>query len=77
MSGQRSIFAFCFQARRLALLVKRMTNDESNALIFSEMAFSNILEGMVLKHFSWGKRQTQVFLPLYFDTSYGPFCIIQ
>ena len=50
--GQLSIFAFCFQGRGLVFLKKTMMNDESNALPCPKGAFSDVLEGVVLKIFS-------------------------
>ena len=38
-----------------------MINEESNTITFSKRVFSNILEGVVLKHLSGGSPQTPVF----------------
>ena len=65
--GQLSILAFCFQVRELVFLQKTMMNDESNVLPCPKRAFSDVLEGVVLKFF-WGAspqvslRQAETFV---------------
>ena len=49
--GQLNIFAFCFQVRGLVFLQKITMNDESNVLPCPKRAFSDVLEGVVLKSF--------------------------
>ena len=61
--GQLSIFAFCFQVRGLVFLQKTIMNDESNVLPCPKMAFSDVLEGVVLACLSGGKPQTPRGLP--------------
>ena len=56
--GQRSIFAFCFQVRGLVFLQRTMINDESNILPCSKRAFSNFLEGVVVKNVLGRNHQT-------------------
>ena len=50
--GQLSMFAFSFQVRGLVFLQKTLMNDESNSLPCPKRAFSNVLEGVVLRIFS-------------------------
>ena len=52
---QRSIFVFCFQVMGLVFLQKTMMNDENNVFPCPKRAFSDVLEGVVLKIFSGGK----------------------
>ena len=51
MLGQLTICAFCFQVRGLVFLQKTMMNDENNVLPCPKRAFSDVLEGVVLKKF--------------------------
>ena len=77
MMGQRSICAFCFQARGLVFLERTMINDDSNVLPCSKRAFSDVREGMVLKTFSGDKPLDSVFLLLCFGSSYRRACVLQ
>ena len=49
MMGQCSIFAFCFKVKGLVFLQRTMIYCESNVLPYSKRAFSDVLEGVVLK----------------------------
>ena len=77
MIGQHSIFAFCFQARELVFPCRTVINDENNVLTCSKRAFSDVLEGVVVKNFLGAHTENPVSLPFYFDSSYRPFCVAQ
>ena len=73
MMGQRSLLAIWFQVRVSALLQSTMINDNSSILPCSKRAFSDILEGVVLKYFLGQSLQTPIFLPPHFDSTYWLF----
>ena len=51
MAGQLNILIFCFQVGGLVVLQSEKINDEGNVQPCSKRAFSDVLEGVVLKIF--------------------------
>ena len=63
MTGQLSIFAFCFQVRELVFLQKPMMNEESNVLPCPKRAFSDVLGAWSQNFFPQGSlKNVETFL---------------
>ena len=55
MEGQRNLLDFRFQVKGSVFPIHTKVLDDGTSFLCSKGAFSNCLEGVALKHFSWGK----------------------
>ena len=53
--GQRNLLDFRFQVKGSVSPIHTKLLMIATSILFSKWAFSNSLEGVALKHFSWGK----------------------
>ena len=55
MEGQRNLLDFRFQVKGSVSPLQAKVLDDSTSILCFKGAFSNDLEGVALKYFSWGK----------------------